>query len=425
MKKYLFIILLIYSHLAYSQSDLKSLIQQTLTYHPKLKEQQQAIKISEYRHKLSQSQYLPTVNGEASYSYINPVPQAIIASPAGESRIQFQPENNYSTAITLNQLIFDFGKTSASWQKSKLETETATQGLASGQNTLAYQVAGLYYSVVYLQKAIEVQKAQIKLLTDNETLIADKIKDGDEIEYNLVATQVRRKNAEIRLSDLENQQQKQLIFLINLSGKSDIQVNQSADFQVDIPNINALEGMNGNYDLKIAKLREEVAIQDLKSAQRNRLPSLYLQGSVGYRNGIQPTINDFTFNYLIGARLNVPIFAGFRNQHQTRIGQENYQMTKYITENQTLTTKTNLSQAENDYRTAQEKLTRSQAQVEQAQYALELADTRYQNGIITNLDVLTAQTALQEAQLNKLQYEYQSLVAKLEWHRWAGTRFWE
>jgi outer membrane protein TolC len=425
MKKFILIIFLIYSQLALAQSNLKSLIQQTLASHPKLKEQQQAIKISEYRNKLSQSQYLPTINGEASYSYINPVPQAIIASPLGENRIQFQPPNNYSTAITVNQLLFDFGKTSASLHKNRLETETATQGLASGQNALAYQVAGLYYSVVYLQKSIEVQQAQIKLLTDNEAFISDKIKDGDEIEYNLVATQVRRQNAEIRLADLENQKEKQLIFLTNLSSKTDIQVNQSTDFQTDIPNINASEGMNNNFDLKIAKLREETALQDIKTAQRGRLPSLYLQGSVGYRNGIQPTINDFTFNYLVGARLNVPIFAGFRNQNQVKIGQANYQLSKYATENQTLTIKTNLSQAENDYKTAQEKLARSEAQVKQAEYALELADTRYQNGIITNLDVLTAQTALQEAQLNKLQYEYQTLVAKLEWHRWAGTKFWE
>lgn len=424
--KYLVFLLLVgFQSIVLAQDDLKSLIQQTLAYHPQLKERNQTLKISEYRQKINQSQYLPTVNADASYTYVYPVPEAVIATPAGENRIQFQPENNFSTGITVTQLLYDFGKTASQVQKTKLETETASQSLASTQNQLAYQVAALYYHIVYLQKAVEVQQAQIKLLLDNEQLISNRITDGDEIEYNLIATQVRRKNAEIRLADLENQKQRQMLFLCNLSGKPTIQIGNQADFQTNLADIVPSQEPENNYDLKIARLREQVALQEIKSAQNNRLPNLALQGTFGYRNGIQPAIYDFRFNYTLGARLTVPIFTGLRNQYQLQIGQENYQLARYSTESQRLGIKTSLAQAENDWKTAQEKHTRSEAQVKQAEYALELADTRYQNGIITNLDVLSAQTALQEAQLNKLQYEYQVLLAKLEWHRITGTKFWE
>ena len=45
-------------------------------------------------------------------------------------------------------------------------------------------------------------------------------------------------------------------------------------------------------------------------------------------------------------------------------------------------------------------------------------------GVITNLELLTAQTNLQNAQLGKIQLEYKLLLSKLDLNRIGGTRFW-
>ena len=155
------------------------------------------------------------------------------------------------------------------------------------------------------------------------------------------------------------------------------------------------------------------------------MPNLYFQGSAGFRNGIQPDIDDLRFNYALGLKLSIPLFTGFRNKNQNNISKASYDLQKYATDNQELMVSMATEQIYLDFSTAKSQLVDSKAQVEQAEYALELADVRYENGIITNLDVSTAQTALLEAQLNQVNYEYQVLLAQLGWHRLKGTKFWE
>jgi len=61
--------------------------------------------------------------------------------------------------------------------------------------------------------------------------------------------------------------------------------------------------------------------------------------------------------------------------------------------------------------------------VQQAKEALNIAQTRYENGQATNLDVLDAEVALTQAKTNKIQalHDYLLSLAKLE--RAVGAAF--
>jgi outer membrane protein TolC len=83
-----------------------------------------------------------------------------------------------------------------------------------------------------------------------------------------------------------------------------------------------------------------------------------------------------------------------------------------------------LEAAQNDYYNAKNKLDLSEKNVFQAQYALKLANARYKNGVITQVEIEATQTALREAQLTQLQYQYQMTQAKLELNRLTGIKFW-
>lgn len=405
---------------------LVSLVKQSLDYYPKIKEQQQAAAISAYRTKVAQSQNLPVVSLDASYTRIDPVGVITLPLPGNEIRTQFQPNNNYNTALSLNQTIWDFGRTSANVEKSRSEEILANTGVESLKNTLAYQVAAFYYGIVFLQKSIEVQNAQIQLLRENEKVIADRIKNGDEIDYNLIATQVRYKNAETRLVDLQNQLDKQYILLNTVTGKETRgSISADAEFVWNAAETDLNQAQTGNWDLKLAQNREQIASRDLGIAQRGTLPTLGFNGSAGFKNGIVPEIDRFRFNTLASVRFSLPLYNGHRVKQQIEIAKLNYQLLQYTTETQQLTLKSDLEQAQNDVKAAQRKLEMYAQQVQQAQYAVKLANTRYQNGVITTLDLLTSQTALEESQLGELQFRYQLVLAQLQLSRLNGTPFWQ
>jgi outer membrane protein len=443
MKSYkLFIISILIGVSARAQQTdpvLSQLIGQAQENYPAIGQQQQALLLAQSREQLTRSQYLPVLAADASYTYVDPVAQANFVTPIPDFQrqqvilqqavLQFQPHNNYNTALNGSWIAYDFGRTKASLLRNQFETQAAKDNIESVRHTLAYQVANLYYGIVYLQKAIALQESQLKLLNENQKVISNRIKSGDEIDFNLITTQVRYKNTQTRLIDLESQLEKQYIALSNLTGKEVRgQISQEVAFAWSLNEItpeNALsKAQENNWDLKILKEREKAASQDILIAGRGFYPSLSFSGSVGYKNGIQPDINQFRFNTALGARLSIPIYNASRNRLQQGVARINLQFSKYTTQSQALTLKTGIEQAITDLKAIQQKLDLSDAQVEQASYAIKLADSRYKNGVITSLEQLTAQTQLEEARLNRLQFEYQLVLAKLELNRLAGVKFW-
>jgi outer membrane protein TolC len=77
-----------------------------------------------------------------------------------------------------------------------------------------------------------------------------------------------------------------------------------------------------------------------------------------------------------------------------------------------------------DLKKNQLKLSSSDTLIEQATMALKLGNERYKLGVITTLELLTAQTNYQDALLSRLQYEYNLLLTKMEINRFASKRWW-
>ena len=423
------------SVLAQEKTDetLKGLVRSAIEYAPKIKEQQQMVTIGDFRTKVQESALKPQIQSEIGVTRIDPVAKATF----GTTSLQFQPNMNYNANIGANYVLYDWGKQNINIEKSKLETELSKTGVESLKNAYAYQVANLYYGIIYSQKAIEVQKEQLKLVEDNGKVIGDRLKQGDALDYDQVSIQVRYKNAESRLTDLQNQLERQYIYLSSLIGK-DVHgmISKDANFNLGIADLSVegayTQAQSSNFDLKTLKDKDLIAEREVKIAQMGSAPYIAANASLGLKNGYLPRINgeipaitdDFKFGSTVGVKLTIPVYSGNRAAHQTEIAKLNREMLKYSVDATNQALKRDLEVAQNDYLTAKNKLALSERNVYQAQYALKLANTRYKNGVITNVEIEASQTALGEAQLTQLQYQYQMAIAQLELNRLSGIRFW-
>ncbi len=434
--KRLTLVFLSLSQLALAQSattdPLPGLVRQAFDYYPRLKELQQNVSLSETRTKIAETAYKPTVSGDASYNYIWPLQRITFSIPGlGDNAIQFQPRNNYNVGVSASQTVYDWGKTAATVQRSRAETQQAFDNVEAQKTQLAYQVAQAYYGLVFLQKNLRVQQDQQALVRATEQLIAARVKSGDEIDYNLVSTRVRYRNVETRIVDLQNQLERQYILLGSLVGRDVRAVvdtaagfNTLATFAADP--VNAYEvAQSTNPDLRLSRDRETIAQREAERSVLDNRPTLAAIGQAGFRNGFQPEIDRFRFNGLVGLRLSAPIYSGNRHKLQNELAQTSLQQARYGTESQQLALKTGVDQALSELKAATEKARLSEAQVQQARYALQLANVRLKGGVVTPLEIQTAQTALEEAEFNRIQYEYQQTLARLELNRLAGTKFWE
>jgi outer membrane protein TolC len=406
-------------------TQLTELIGKAMANYPKLKEANEYINLSEARKDLAYGAYMPIITADASYRYGKPTPSiSIPTGPHTSKEISFVPANNYDMGLKLQQPIWDFGRTGANIQKAKSDIATSKDNLESAKNTLAYQVAQVYYGIVFLNKSVDVQNEQIQLLEANEKLISDKIKNGDALKFDLLSTQVKKNSAQNRLIDLQTQLRKQYDMLNMVTGNSGYDYITSKAADGNVFDANAVN-VDNNLDVKVLNDKLATANWDVKIAKRGWLPSLVASASAGYKNGFVPDIEKLMFNYNVGVGLNIPIFTSVRPNYQTKIAKINLQANTYALETQKLTLNKDIQQAKNDVEATQNKLKNYELQVEQANEALSLANTRYKGGVITNLELLTAQTNLQDASLGKIQLEYNLLLSKLDLNRIGGVKFWQ
>lgn len=412
-----------------SEQVLSKLINQAIEYSPRVKEQQQLLGVGDYRIKVQETGLKPQVSGDVSYSRVDPIAKATLPVNGEPREIQFQPHNNYNVGVSASYVIYDWGRFKEGVKKTVLEIQQQTGGIETLKHTLAYQVSQLYYSIIYLQKAIVVQQDQVKLVQENGKIIADRIKSGDALDYDAVQVQVRYKNAEMRVIDLQGQLERQYIFLSSLIGydaRKLIPANAELQFAYGKTDAQSAynEAIQNNVDLKGLLTKESVLAQEVKISSMSSLPTLAANASLGVRNGYLPDISVLRPNSLIGVKLSIPIYTGKRGAYNTQIAKINLDAAKQGTESQKIQISRDLENAYNDIKVASQKKELASSNIYQAEYSLKLAKKRLENGVSTPLEIQSAETGLEEAKFNLLQYDYQALLAKLEISRLSGVKFW-
>ncbi len=433
MKKLLIISnLLLVANYTQAQSngnnELKSLIQKSFTYFPRVKELEQQIEVSTLRENVTRSGYRPTVTGNVTYSYLDPI--SIINIPTGPStfnEIKTQPNGNQNANITVNQLLYDFGRTQHNLEKSKYDILIAKDNLELNKAALASQVASIYFSIIYLKKSITVQDSVISYYHQFKKLIDNRIKLGDALEFDALSAQNNIDQAENRKVDLTNTLQKQVNLLAYSTGESTLKNSPiMLDFQGEGVDEDSLlqQARQNNKELSITKNRILQQEEDLLINKANFYPTFNLNGSLGVRNGYQPDISQNRFNYLIGAALNIPIYTGKRNSNQIKISESTLRVSRFSSDVQVAGINRDINQALADIKSSHERLKNIESQIAQTTKAIELAKSRFKNGTITYVELINAQTNLQQANLFKLQYQYQRTLAKIELARLTGNVYW-
>jgi outer membrane protein len=403
-------------------SELNKMILQSFGYFPRLQELNKSAEIGELRIDIAQSNYLPTINGTASYSYISPIGEATFPVSATETRVlRFQPNNNYNVNVGLNQVIYDFGKSKAQIEKAKADLLTTKQNTESAKLQVASQIVSIYYCMIYLQKAIHLQDTVIYFYEQNKKIIEGKIRQGDALTVDLANISNSLDQEKIRQLEFKRQYERQAALFTYSTGQTALITSTNFDFQTTSIESN----FSTNPDIISANQRVESAKADDRLASSNRLPSLSMQASAGIRNAYQPSIEELRFNYLGGLTLNVPVFQGNRLNQNSSIARKSIELSEIAKKNLEATLQKDWQSARVDLATYEEQVKNADSQIIASREALRLTQVRYNKGVATYLDLVFALTNLQRSLLNQLQYEYQATLSKVELARLQGVKFWK
>jgi outer membrane protein TolC len=177
-------------------------------------------------------------------------------------------------------------------------------------------------------------------------------------------------------------------------------------------------------ELALARDGEQSAELRRHLAALDRRPSLDLNLGLGAKNGYVPNLNEVKGNFVAALSLELPVFNGFRTRSEVEETEAELGAARAQTRDVIRRVVTEVQQAAANVRASRAKLEAAELQVRQAEEAVALARVRYRAGVITNLDVLDAETSLAEAKLVELEARYHVVTTHYALQREVGARIW-
>jgi outer membrane protein len=398
-----------------------------IAHYPSLDGARAAVDAARARTIQSNSSRLPQVSGAADYMYNSLRPYVAISIPgAPPGAIYENVQDSYGLSVTARQLLTDFGRTDKVVEMARSGQVTAQDALEEAQHQLGYQTIESFYGVILLRSSADVAREEIASLEEALRISQKKFDAGSATKFDVLTTQVRLSNARNQLTDTTASLEKQENGLRELLGWDiGTPLELTGDFDANVPAIGESEaiadGLHNRPEMKVAIDEEHTSRLQLDAADRGNRPTLDAQVSGGMENGVVPSLYDNRGYVVAGFALDVPIFTGRRvtgEKLEAGAGVRSAQA-KERELNQTITN--DVANAYSDLNAAKARLGNADTLVDQANEALSLAKVRYSNGVITDFELLDAQSAYRAAELSRLQARYDCVLARQAVARAAGV----
>jgi outer membrane protein len=404
--------------LATDSLSLNSIISEVVQNHPEAKKAQEDLNVADAKVGLAESYYKPNVDFTSSYSHVGPISSVSIPNMGTFS---FNPHDNYSAAFNVNQTVFDFGKKEKTISLEKQGKELSRESVEQVKQKLSQAVIANYYTLVYLQEALKIKDEQLKTLNEHLAYIKKKQQTGSATQYEILTTQVRISAIENQKTDIETSREVQVAQLNSLLGrpestdqlvKKDLQVSLSTDSPDSLMN----HALRNRDEMKLAREKSQLVQMRYNFTQMQNKPVVNAYLSGGIKDGYSPYLYDPKLNFAVGFGIKVPISDGKRmkyNLDQTRsairANDQDTEIARRGIVNEVVETEANV-------KASGKKVDQSELQLKQAVEAYNLAKTKFDAGVITNLELIDGATTVSESrlQLLKAKIDYTVSLYKLK-----------
>lgn len=400
--------------------SLSQILNEVIQNYPSIKKAQTDVVSADAKIGLAKTAYLPDVNVTGSFSYLGPT---VSLSLPGLGSFLLYPPDMYSAALNINESIYDFGKTEKNITFEKQNKELVGLSIEQLKQKLSGVMVGNFYTIVFLQEAIKIKNEELATLNEHLQFEQKKLATGSATNFELLTTKVRISAIENQKTDLLNALLIQLSQLNSFLGKSqDSKLTVKKELlepQILASNDSLFAvAFKQRTELKISRQKSALADSHLKVVNSQNNPSLNAFGSGGYKNGYYNSkYQDAAFmNYVVGVGLKVPIFDANRSKYNKIQAQSDIQGIVQETDLVHRTIVNEVVESKANAESSLKKIIQSELQLEQAQQAYSLAETNFQAGAITNLDLLDSSTSLAESKLAllKTRIDYSASLLKLK-----------
>jgi outer membrane protein len=389
-----------------------------LRFNPALRSNLASVDAQKARVEQALAAYYPQINLNTSYNW-NTFNYVSLGGAVRTYTYNWTFLDVFAVGPTLNQTIYDFGRTSNSVKINRENVKASEQDLVTTRQTVILNVQQAYFGVLQGQKLVEVAKEIVTQTQQHLDQAQGFYQAGTRPKIDVTKAEVDMANAQLALIQANNNFAVAQVTLNNAIG-----FTQSLTFPVEdilgfTPREHQLEDIvKTAYDQRPEILQIKAKQRSQEAAVNLARSSYYpiLSGNAQYLMRGSHMPNDMTWDMFFGAILTIPIFSGFSSPNQVAEQQANLRNLISQEEALKLNIRLEAEQAYLSQKQSAEQVRVTEKAVGQAQENYELASGRYQVGVGSPLEITDAEVQLANAKANYIQalYNYKVAEAKIE-----------
>jgi len=339
----------------------------------------------------------------------------------------FGMENSAVVGINFQQPLFTGGAIWNGYQISKLANSIAQSQYKVVEQKVLSEVTSAYYGLLFALSSINVAEEGLKMSEKNLEQVTQFFQVGKSSRFDVLRAEVQVANFKPMVVSAKNYaklaesalrmilgQDEQIDFIINdhLGYIASDLTEKKLDELIEIAERNRPE-------IYMMSRQKNIAARQLSLARAAYMPSVVLGTSYQYqgqRNDYKFTGDDFLKSFNSSVSVSIPLFSGFKTSSEIQQAKIGIKEADYQKESLLNGIRMEIKSAYFTLKQAQENIQTQEVTIKQAEEANRLAELMYAEGASTQLDVLNANVALNQAKMNyqKSLYEYNVALVNLK-----------
>jgi len=224
-----------------------------------------------------------------------------------------------SAGVSANQLLFDFGKTNASYKASQAGLASARADQESLAVEIVNDVRRAYYQVLNARRTRELREAMVAQYQQHLSVAQTQLAAGTKPKYDVIKAQTDLSSAQLDLIKADNNLQiarAQLATSMNLPGARNFEIVDTLSFVKYEATLDPIlaAAYAKRQDLQSLAAQAEAQERDIRYAKSDLYPALYASAGYDFAGSRSPLSSGWN----AGANLSMDVFSGFRKVAKVR-----------------------------------------------------------------------------------------------------------
>jgi len=392
---------------------LESSLKYALEHNPDALIAQQRIAAAQAGLEQANSAFWPKLQIQSSYTRSDN-PMLVFGSILNQQA--YSPSLNFNDVPQVDNLnarglltvpLYAGGRNVAGQQSAEANTEAAKFDQAATRNTLGFEVARTFHTVIKTRAFIRAAEAAVHSFETNLDIAHQRLEGGTLLKSDALDIEVRLAQAREDLVRARNANTLTVLALRNLLGI------ESGEFIVadTIPKVSAPAA--GDFtprpELIAARARESAAEAKIRVAKSGYQPRVSLFGSLDYDKGWE--MHGQGESYTVGVMAQWDIWDGFLTRSKVSESQANLESAREEQRKLRMALNFEVEQARLDLDAANERLNVTEKMIDLATESADLTRKRFEQGAALDSRLLDSETALLTVRVRRAEAEADQRIA--------------